>query len=365
MKEKSNLPPGLRQKAAGHWPEIFDDLAKDPKTGANKLEEAQATAPFHVPCPVHGGTDGFRLFQDYFQTGGGVCNSCGAKSDGFRMLAWVNGWSEDETVSRVEGWLGIASKQRRQEQRKRKEPQPIIEDPEKAYAKIREAWKGSVSIVGSPAEKYLQKRGIWKGNIPSGVLRAHPGLRYFDMKEKKSYGTWPALLAPIRNIDNEIVSLHRIFLTEEGDKAPVPKVKKMMSPYKDVRGAAVRLYPAKGEVLGIAEGIETALAVHAISRMPVWSAIAAPLLEQVKVPSFVKHVVVWADLDSSGRGEEAANKLADLLEPQGIRVEIMLPRTWEGGPADLDWLDVLNLQGVNGFPARWRVWRPEMGIACT
>jgi hypothetical protein len=169
---------------------------------------------------------------------------------------------------------------------------------------------------------------------------------------------FPCLLAPIRNSDGKIVSVHRIFLTPQGEKAPVPDAKKMMAMCDNIVGSAIRLFEP-GEVLGVAEGIETALAAHAISRMPVWSCVSAPLLESVEIPDIVKTVVIWADLDVSGRGAQAADTLANKLEKQGKRVEICMPvqRIPEGSKG-LDWLDVLMIYGINGFPPKWRRWRP-------
>ena len=46
----------------------------------------------HVPCPVHGGRDGFRIFPDVAETGGGICNTCGSFANGFALLMWINGW---------------------------------------------------------------------------------------------------------------------------------------------------------------------------------------------------------------------------------------------------------------------------------
>jgi len=61
--------------------------------------------PNHVSCPVHGGEDGFRFFHDAPVTGGGVCNTCGAFKDGFRLLCWVNGWSFLQALFAIEVWL--------------------------------------------------------------------------------------------------------------------------------------------------------------------------------------------------------------------------------------------------------------------
>ena len=51
-----------RQQAAGRWLEVLGALAP-------ALEPALSRVGRHVPCPVHGGIDGFRLFRDADQTG--------------------------------------------------------------------------------------------------------------------------------------------------------------------------------------------------------------------------------------------------------------------------------------------------------
>jgi hypothetical protein len=178
------------------------------------------------------------------------------------------------------------------------------------------------------------------------------------MKTKSSLGIFPCLLAPIKDVDGNLISLHRIYVTPDGLKADVPDPKKMMAPCADIRGCAIPLFEP-GEVLGVAEGIETALAVHAIARIPVWSCITAGLMEVVNLPDIVKRVVIWTDLDVSERGIIAAEALADRVERMGKIAEICLPQ----GPIPanskgVDWLDVMLNRGLNGFPAKWRRWRP-------
>lgn len=90
----------VKQAAAGRWAEIFSALAP-------QLKLAQAHPGKHCPCPVHGGTDGFRLFPGYEERGNGICNTCGAKSDGFQMLMWIHEWSFPETIEKVGRYLGL------------------------------------------------------------------------------------------------------------------------------------------------------------------------------------------------------------------------------------------------------------------
>lgn len=340
----------LKEQCKGKWAYIFEDLAPE-------LAEALSQAPEHVACPVHGGSDGYRLFPHFNDTGRGICNTCGPQKSGFETLAWVKGYSFKDAVRDVGKWMRKEEVERTAVTRPPIKQKPKVE-PSVAYARIREVWKASLPLTDSAAEKYLVKRGIWPQNLPK-TLRFHPGLGYYHAKEKKNYGKFPCLLAPIKDKDGTIVSIHRIFLTPDGEKAPVPDAKKMMSPHAEIRGAAIKLFQAE-EVLGVAEGIETALAAHAISRMPVWSCVSAVLMELVDIPASVKHVVIWADLDSSQRGIAAAEKLADRLEKEGKTVEICLPQgPLAEGQKGIDWLDVMLTRGINGFPAKWRRWRPE------
>ena len=61
----------VRAAAEGRWLEICGILAP-------QLAPAMEKIGTHVPCPVHGGDDGFRLFKDFSKSGGGICNTCGA-----------------------------------------------------------------------------------------------------------------------------------------------------------------------------------------------------------------------------------------------------------------------------------------------
>lgn len=338
-----------KELAKGRWGEIFDEFAGE------ELAMARANAPMHVGCPVHGGEDGFRLFTDYLDTGGGVCNSCGGFSDGLKLLTWVKGWDRRETVEKVLNFLESGPSKDHKVQVP-PPATPVVRDPEKARSAAARVWKGSRPIhEGTPAQAYLLKRGIFWENV-SRILRYHPELDYFSTKPKKLLGKFPAIVAPISNPEGKIIGLHRIYLDAQGNKADVPSVKKMMPAWGELRGAAIRLFDLDSSgVLCVAEGIETALAVHAITRVPTWSCVNATLMELLEVPESVHTVVIWADKDPNGRGKLAADMLADRMEAKKKSVMIFLPQTEE---SSADWLDVLNTQGINGFPAAWRRWRP-------
>jgi hypothetical protein len=149
------------------------------------------------------------------------------------------------------------------------------------------------------------------------------------------------MVALVTDPDGRPVTVHRTYLAPDGHKAPVPAPKKLMGyPGSRLAGGAIRL-SSPGPILGVAEGIETALAVHLRTGMPVWSAISAGLLARMEPPAETSLVVVWADRDRSGAGEAAALLLRKRLIGRGISVAVHLPP----GPIPstakgIDWADV-------------------------
>jgi hypothetical protein len=109
-------------------------------------------------------------------------------------------------------------------------------------------------------------------------------------------------------------------------------------------GGAIRLF-APGPLLGVAEGIETALAVHVRTGMPVWSAVSANLLERLEPPAKTSLVVIWADRDRSGTGAAAALLLRERSLGPGILVAVHLPPgPIPPGAKGVDWVDVWSIR---------------------
>ena len=92
----------VRQVAKGRWDRIFSRLAPS-------LKVAQEHTGKHIPCPVHGGKDAFRLFPDYSINGACICNTCGSFRDGFATLSWVNGWTFWQSLEAVASELGLTA----------------------------------------------------------------------------------------------------------------------------------------------------------------------------------------------------------------------------------------------------------------
>jgi putative DNA primase/helicase len=124
--------------------------------------------------------------------------------------------------------------------------------------------------------------------------------------------------------------IHRTFLLDDGS-AKAPPGKKMLGP---VAGGSVRLFAmAEDGRLGIAEGIETALAAHRIFGLPVWAGLSADGVRRWQWPDGVGHVTIFADAGDVGR--QAAATLADRLNVAGIANRIVFPLHGDDFNSDL------------------------------
>ena len=129
------------------------------------------------------------------------------------------------------------------------------------------------------------------------------------------------MIAAIQNKDGKMSAIHRTYLTN-GKKAEVEQPKKAIGPITP--GCAIRLYEIT-DTLGVAEGIETAIAAHQLFELPVWSLISAGQMEKFDWPETVKKMIIFADNDLSFTGQKAAFTLAYRAKSKGLRVRVEIP----------------------------------------
>ena len=143
---------------------------------------------------------------------------------------------------------------------------------------------------GDPVARYLRNRLAQFDGEPLTVpaaLRLYPALPY--RIDGETVGTWPAMVARLQAPDGWLQALHCTWLTPEGRKAPTPGPCKKLTPTAgELHGACIRLdWPACAgaaggaqvePVLGISEGIETALAARCASGVPTVAAYSAGAL---------------------------------------------------------------------------------------
>lgn len=189
------------------------------------------------------------------------------------------------------------------------------------------------SIESTMGMDYLENRLGTRPATPD--LLFHPNLQYFDSSNGTQQGAHPAIVAKIISPENDLVTLHRTYLSDT-QKAPVDSPKKIMGvPYpKTITGAAIHLFKST-ETLILAEGIETALALTIALDEPAWACISAHFLSTAIIPYDVKTVIIGADNDRKHTGQISAYTLANRLRKEGKQTRVMIPD--EPG----DWLNVL------------------------
>jgi hypothetical protein len=134
-----------------------------------------------------------------------------------------------------------------------------------------------------------------------------------------------------RGVDDGPIAIHRTFIARDGaGKAPVEPSKMILGP---CHGGVVRL-AERGEVLMVAEGIETGLAAMQATGHAAWAALSTSGLRGLDLPRDVRDVIVLADGDDPGRSGGAGLRLARWKQ-EGRRVRIARP------PQGLDFNDLL------------------------
>ena len=134
----------------------------------------------------------------------------------------------------------------------------------------------------------------------------------------------PALLAQVRRApDDAALGVWRIFLRPDGSaKADVPSPKLGLGP---VSGGAVR-FGRPGEVLILAEGIETAGSVAQAARLPTWACLSTSGLRAVTLPPLPAGATIIVAADADEAGIAAAEALAARAEAEGRIAEVIRPR---------------------------------------
>lgn len=203
--------------------------------------------------------------------------------------------------------------------------------------KLARLWGNAQTVTpSSAAGLYLVNRGL---DIPvTDALRFHPRLDYWH--DGVMIGSYPAMLGAVTSPDGDLVAIHRTYLTDDGHKAPVPAVKKLSATAGPLVGASIKIgTPAPRPDgllgLGVAEGIETAIAACILSGVPVWPCVSAHGLESFNPPPGVRSLYVFGDRDESGVGQKAAAALAGRAAAAGLVARVLLP------DAVGDWADEL------------------------
>lgn len=293
----------------------------------------------HGPCPVCGGVDRFR-FDNSQNNGTWICGkNCGA-GDGVELVRRFFACDFYSAALKVESVLAGNFT-----------PEPAIavvhQKPEIDTAESKRrcslVWEEASPITkGDPAWLYFQKRGITLTPDHGRYLRHHHRLVY---SQDGKTALLPAVVAAVLDPRGDGINILRVYLDRHGNKADVGAPKKLMAGSFPA-GSAIRLGQAAPK-MGVAEGIENALAASILFDIPVWSAVTAGGLKRWEPPSVAREVSVFGDNDLNGAGQGAAEALAVRLRSQGLTVTIRIP-----GLAGEDWNDLVLTRVSAGFIRR-------------
>ena len=302
-------------------------------------------------CPFH--VERTPSFTINDQRGFFHCFGCGAHGDHLDWLKHSEGWSFGEALDHLDGGRRFRVTNGGLRQVLRDEPK---EDAD-SIAWARSLWDAALSPYGTLVETYLHSRGV---DIPvPEVLRFAPTLR-----ESQTGRRYPVMLAAIVDGAGELIGVHRTYLRSDGQgKAPITTAKKVAG---RVAGGTIRLAPP-GPLLGVAEGIETALSVTQATGLPCWAAVSLgnlagpgvpskyPVLHPTRggvylpsvepdmsrpgivLPKMVRAVELYVDADNRDpvTAERLVRRASRRLDSWGVAVRIVRP------PEGLDFNDVL------------------------
>jgi hypothetical protein len=192
-----------------------------------------------------------------------------------------------------------------------------VEDPRRSEA-ARRIYDRLAPAAGTPVEAYLRSRRI--------TLPVPPTLRFGGVPHRLG-GIFPAMAAPIVDVDGDLIGVHMTYLCADGSaKADFVNKGFQRECRGVIRGGAIRLTEHDPErELIVAEGVETTLSAMQVFGLPGWSAVSAGGLKTVGLPATVYRVVIAADNDVSGAGQRNALAAYHRWTAEGRSVRIAMP----------------------------------------
>lgn len=292
------------------------------------------------PCPSCGGKDRFSIHPIKSKW---HCRGHGGGGDAIGMVQHFAGLSFLEAVEDITGEpppngeakplseSERAERNRRRleseaRQREREAAQQAQEEDSREYAAT--IIGESKSLIATPAEIYFNRRGI----ADAALLNLHC-LAYHDkLSYPGSRGTHGAVVCRVDDVIGNVTAAWRIYVTPDGKKLDVENPKLGIGP---AGGGAVRIGGFATKI-GIAEGVESALAAYSLigRRHPVWAALSTSGLIGFEAPLGVQHVIIFPDGDRPIKkqdgeyvptippGRKAAQALRDRLLSEGVAVTI-------------------------------------------
>lgn len=185
-----------------------------------------------------------------------------------------------------------------------------FDDDQAKRRKARKLFERGCRVEGSHAEAYFRARGL---KLPAPAsLRYHANAMYLSEDGKRRSG--PAVLAAIRNIDRELIGVHRTWF-EIRDGRGVAVLRKIMG---QAAGGAVDL-GGEGVLPLVGEGWETTYSLAgAIPATRLYAALSTGKLPLWRYPINTDAFLIAVDRDRNRAGERAAARLMERASDDGV-----------------------------------------------
>ncbi|MGE0311370.1 MAG: toprim domain-containing protein [Lautropia sp.] len=267
-------------------------------------------------CPA---CDGVDCFSFSMQREVGQCLRCGIAGDAIALRIAVTGERFIEVVDAIDAWAdsdGMVAVRPPRPSRPAPEPVGLDLDLQRKQESAAQLWSRGVPLAGTVGERYLLGRGC--------LMPPNDGdLRFVERVSLFGFDG-PALVGRITRTSDVTVRLgaHLTWLEPDGSGRRERRYLGAKS------GGVVRLWSDEAVTLslGIAEGLETALAAAHVFA-PMWACLDAGNLAEVPVLDGIEALTVFADNDESGTGQAAALACADRWLDAGREVRVLMSDT--------------------------------------
>jgi putative DNA primase/helicase len=330
----------VSDKCAGYWEEWFSLYL-------NGDDVSTLFTRRNITCPECNGDKKFYLSDRVM--GSGHCCVCKYHTyDGLMTISVLSGTRLGEVTKNIGSHLGLTDEK----------PKEVFIPQKPKIVKRTEMTDQEIDTLkrvlnssrpmesGDVVWRYLVGRGL-SPRLVNAVMKEGLILTNESVYHAPTDTHYACMVVPVKSPFGHIVGAHRTFLIED-ELGHVSKIdhehnKMLTGSFEDAYiGSRIELGGPAGDAIGIAEGIETALAVNAM-HTHCWSVLNTAGMQSFIPPEGVKRVFVFADNDKSKAGQFAAYKCKERLTELGYVVKCYLPRphskdgNFEG--KSFDWLD--------------------------
>lgn len=271
----------------------------------------------HIDCPICQKRQKFRIGM--FNGSVRYICVCGSGSV-INLVMNVKGYDFSTAAKEIDQIIGNTSK-----------PQATGFKPQATpKQRVETRFMNLHDIRNSDVQKYLNSRGIFE--MPEMSLKLSHS--EYDFNSKRSY---KAMIGIATTDSMDIAYSHTTYL-ENGRKADVKANKKIKTlndynkacktcGHTNSANVAIRLF-AQDKILGIAEGIESALSAKQLFNVPTWSVMNTSIMKKFTAPPGVQTLIIYADNDHNGAGLAAAFTSGHkniLANNDVVKVKIVIP----------------------------------------